>query len=129
LALLSASVPLRATAASAAVAVLGGGSDGTIVADPTPRQVETARSVHAFAFTSHDELLLAESEGDFSMQDWDAAHAAAEAICCRPRQEAGLDVDMDEERRDGPDLRRLLRSTMETKVASDLRWRRDETKS
>ena len=120
---MSASVPLRATAASAAVAVLGGGSDGTIVADPTPRQVETARSVHAFAFTSHDELLLAESEGDFSMQDWDAAHAAAEEICCRPGQKAGVDVDMEDDDGGNSDMRRFLRSTLEAKVAADLYWR------
>ena len=91
--------------------------------DPSPRQIEAARSVHVFAFTSHDDLLVAESEGDFTMQDWEAAHAAAGEICCGPGQKAGLDVDMADEGHDGHDLRRFLRSTLEAKVASDLDWR------
>ena len=123
MALLSASIPLKATATSTVVAVLGGGADGTIVADPSPRQVEAAKSVHAFAFTSHDELLLAESEGDFTMQDWETAHAAAQDICCRPAQKPEPDMDVDEGQGGGPDMRRFIRSTMEAKVASDLHWR------
>ncbi len=81
LALLSASTPMRATATSTVVAVLADGAGSRIVADPSPLEVERCQSLHVFAFTSHDELLLAESEGDFSWQDWEEAHSTAKRIC------------------------------------------------
>lgn len=76
-----------------------------------------------FAFTSQDELLLAESEGDFTMQDWDRAHAAAQRICCEPGKKSGIEMVLDDEKRDGPDMRHFLRSTMEAKVTADLHWK------
>jgi len=57
------------------------------------------------------------------MQDWDAAHAAAEQTCCRAGRGAGLDMAVDDEQQGGPDLRLFLRSTLEAKVAADLHWR------
>lgn len=115
---------MRATATATAVAtVRQGGATQTIV-DPSPREVETAQSVHVFAFTSHDELLLAESEGDFTVKDWDDSYETAKAICCRPEPtKEGIAMVLDDETTAGPDMRHFLRSAMETKVASDLYWK------
>ena len=71
LALLSAAIPMRATATASVVAVVLEGKTKKMVADPTPRELEAAQSVHVLAFTSNDELLLAESEGDFTVKEWD----------------------------------------------------------
>ncbi|KAK3394454.1 hypothetical protein B0H63DRAFT_532580 [Podospora didyma] len=115
LALLSAAVPMRETAASTVVAVVPQGAKRLLV-DPVPRDLEAAHSVHVLAFTSQDELLLAESEGDFTVKEWDEVYEAAKEICCRPRT-------LDEENDVGPDLRHFLRTTLEEKVAEDLYWK------
>ncbi|CAN8098857.1 unnamed protein product [Discula destructiva] len=125
LALLSAAVPMRSTATSVMAAALTA-EDGkiTVVVDPSPRQVEQSRSVHAFAFTSHEELLLAESEGDFSLNEWDDVYATAKSICCKPPPDQEIDMVLGEDQRLGPDLRQFVRTAAETKVAADLHWKR-----
>lgn len=125
LALLSAGVPMRATATATAIAIMrqDGGGKRTIV-DPSPREIETAQSVHVLGFTSHDGLLLAESEGDFTVSEWDEVYEIAREICCRstPTKE-GMAMVLDDEQTNGPDMRRFLRSAMESKVAADLHWK------
>lgn len=84
--------------------------------------------MHVLAFTSDGSLLLAESQGDFTIGEWDDVYAAAQRICCESGRKAGLDMvmgddDDDEDERDGPDMRQFLRSTMEAKVEADLHWK------
>lgn len=124
LALLSAGVPMRATAAATAVAVVPQDGVKKTVVDPSPRDIEIAQSVHVLAFTSHDELLLAESEGDFTVKEWDGIYETAKKICCHstPAKD-GMEMVLDEEASTGPDMRHFLRSTMESKVAADLYWK------
>ncbi len=76
------------------------------------------------AFTSHDELLLAESEGDFTVQEWDDIYETAKGICCHsaPAKE-GMAMVLDDEDAGGPDMRQFLRSAMASKVAADLHWK------
>ena len=94
-----------------------------MVADPSRRDLAAARSVHVFGFTSDDGLLLVESEGDFTVKEWDEACAAARKICCESGKKAGLDVILDDDEREGPDMRQFLRSAVEAKVSTDLHWR------
>jgi exosome complex component RRP46 len=124
LALLSAAVPMRATATATAVAIVL--QDGTRkkVVDPSPREIEAAKSVHVLAFTSRDELLLAESEGDFTVREWDEVCEIAERVCCRSTvTKEGIEMMLDDEVADGPDMRHFLRSAVEDKVAADLHWK------
>jgi len=125
LALLSAGVPMGTTATATAIALASEDGVTKTLIDPSPRQVELARSVHVFAFTSQDELLLAESEGDFTIKEWDAAYETAKNICCRPSptMDGVQMMAIDDERLVGPDLRHFIRSTMEAKVAADLHWK------
>ena len=125
LALLSAGVPMKATATATAVAIAHVDGAKKITVDPSPRDIETAQSVHVLAFTSHDELLLAESEGDFTIGEWDEVYETAKGICCRPAAAAkeGLAMVLDDEDAGGTDMRQFLRSTMESKVAADLHWK------
>jgi exosome complex component RRP46 len=101
--------------------------DGTskLVADPSPRDVEAARSIHVLAFTSQDELLLAESEGDFTVKEWDDVYDTAKKICCQSGATKGEGIEMvlDEKEDSGPDMRQFLRVSMETRVAADLHWK------
>jgi exosome complex component RRP46 len=129
LALLSAAVPLRATATSTVIAVSpeSKGKDLHQI-DPTPRQLEESLSCHVFAFTSQDRLLLTESEGDFSFDEWDRAYQTARRICCgSSTEDPSLDLVMGSDGLDnGTDLdnlRHFIRATAEAKVAEDLEWK------
>lgn len=113
-----------ATTATAAVIAIVSDEDKTrLVVDPSERELDTANSAHVFAFTSDGQLLLAESQGDFSMAGWKDAHATAKKICCEAAKKEGIDMILDDENQAGPDLQRFLRSTMESKVAEDLMWK------
>jgi exosome complex component RRP46 len=112
---------MRATATAAIVAIVS--QDGTckLVAEPSPREIEAAQSVHVLAFTSQDDLLLAESEGDFTVKEWDDVYDTAKTICCKSgaTKAEGIEMVLDS----GPDMRKFLRSALETKVAADLHWK------
>ncbi|EAQ93616.1 hypothetical protein CHGG_01851 [Chaetomium globosum CBS 148.51] len=124
LALLSAGVPMRATATATAVAVVHQDGAKKTVVDPSQREVETASSVHVLAFTSHNGLLLAESEGDFTVGEWDDVYETAKGICCRSTSvKEGTAMVLDDEEPSATDMRQFLRSTMESKVAADLHWK------
>lgn len=124
LALLSAAVPMRATATATAVAIVRQDGATKTIVDPSPREIEIARSVHVLAFTSQDELLLAESEGDFSVKEWDGVYETAKRICCRSMStREGVEMILDDEDAGGRDMRHLLRSAVESKVAADLHWK------
>lgn len=115
---------MRATATATAVALVRRDGANEEIIDPSPREIETAQSVHVLAFTSHDELLLAESEGDFSVKDWDTVYETAKRICCRPAPtKEGIAMVLADEGAAGPDMRHFLRSAMESKVAADLYWK------
>lgn len=124
LGLLSACVPMATTAAAAVVAIVSEGNATRTVVDPSQRELETANSAHVFAFTARGQLLLAESQGDFTLAEWEDAHATANKICCEAAKKDGMDMIMDDEKPVGPDLQRFLRSTMKSKVSEDLLWRR-----
>lgn len=113
---------MRSTASSAVVAVSVADGKSRLIVDPSPRQVEQSRSLHVFAFTSHEELLLAESEGDFSMDEWDQVYETTRTICCKPPQNE-VDMVLDEDEQPGPDLRHFVRSAAEAKVKADLYWK------
>ncbi|KAB5536417.1 hypothetical protein GE09DRAFT_326772 [Coniochaeta sp. 2T2.1] len=123
LALLSACVPMATTAAAAVTAVVSEEGATRLVVDPSQRELDTAKSAHVFAFTAHGQLLLAQSQGDFTMAEWEDAHATAKKICCDATKKEGMEMILDDDKQAGPDLQQFLRSTMEAKVAEDLLWR------
>lgn len=122
LALLSAAVPMRATATSAVAAVSLTGGKTQITMDPSPREADKSRSVHVLAFTSSSELLLAESEGDFTMDEWDQVYETSRSACCGAGDSNGIHAVL-ETQQSGPDMRQFVRSAAESKVAADLYWK------
>ncbi|KAJ4419875.1 exosome non-catalytic core subunit rrp46 [Gnomoniopsis sp. IMI 355080] len=123
LALLSAAIPMRSIATSAVIAILLEDGQTTFITDPSPRQTEQARSVHVLAFTSHEELLLAESEGDFTMDEWNQVYAKSRIICCKAAPDQEIDMILGEDQQPGLDLRRFVRTATEDKVVADLHWK------
>ncbi|KAI0911794.1 hypothetical protein F4824DRAFT_116045 [Ustulina deusta] len=123
LSLLSASLPMTATLTSTSLAILLEDSRRRIATNPTARQIEQCQSFHVLAFSSQNELILAESEGTFTMKEWDDVYSAAHAQCCTTTAIGDTDTLMDEGLPIGADLKRFIRSTVEQKTASDLYWK------
>lgn len=93
-----------------------------VLQNPTMEQIQGASSVHALAFTSKGDLLVLESEGIFSLEEWDEIHGAGKANCCGSL--ARSDADMVEEDGDeSTNMQYFVRSALQAKVESDLHWK------
>ena len=71
------------------------------------------------AFTSQGDLLVAESEGSFTIGDWDDLYEAGKAICCHETKQ------VDDHEMDGKDggMQMFVKSILQAKVAADLHWK------
>ncbi|KAI1756499.1 hypothetical protein F4782DRAFT_268309 [Xylaria castorea] len=123
LSLLSASLPMTATLTSTSLAIVSEDGRRQIVTNPTARQIEQSQSFHVLAFTSQNDLILAESEGTFTMKEWDDVYSAAHGQCCTLTTIDDTDTFMDEGLPTGADMKHFIRSTVEQKAASDLYWK------
>jgi exosome complex component RRP46 len=120
LGLLTAAVPLKSIATATTLAISAGSN--SLVIDPSTEEAASAESLHALAFTSHDELLLAESSGSFSIQDWDKILEMGQHICCR-HEASGLDSVMSSDLPQSQSVKTFIRSVMQIKAATDLHWK------
>ena len=71
-----------------------------LISDPTAEQLKVASSIHVFAFSSHGDLLVVESEGEFDIEIWGEACQKAR-LACRGDEEDDSDsedVSMDSNR-------------------------------
>ncbi|XWW92195.1 hypothetical protein V2A60_000118 [Cordyceps javanica] len=129
LGLLTAAVPLKtiATAVTLAVGAADNEAGLVIVADPSAREADAARSLHVLGYTSDDELLLAESQGAFTVDEWEAVLKRGQEACCRAAAaRQGLDEEdtaMAGTGLESASIRAFIRSVMETKIARDLSWK------
>ena len=99
-------------------------SSKTIIRNPSLIQCAEADSVHVLAFTSQGELLVAESEGSFTLEDWDEIFEVAKKMCC-DGTEAADDFTMQEGTLDegAGGMSLFLKSAIQAKVAADLHWK------
>ncbi|KAF2279976.1 uncharacterized protein EI97DRAFT_491536 [Westerdykella ornata] len=123
LALLSSSMPLRTTV-TAALVVLPAGRDAAPMLQPTARDVMLAKpiqSAHVFAFSGNGKVLLNESDGSFTYEEWEEACEMAEEVCCK---EGGVGLS-DAMQVDGgsENLERWLREVVRRKVEKEMRWK------
>lgn len=118
LTLMSAAIPLTATLTSVVIAAEDGSNREII--NPTAREIEMSRSLHVFAFTSHGDLILTQSEGEFTVKEWEDILASAQGHCC---PNTSGDVSMGDGEASGADLGIFTRSVLEAKIASDLYWK------
>ncbi len=114
-------MPLSTTFTSTLLAVAA----STVIENPTLVQIQNATSIHVVAFTSHGDMLVAESEGAFTIEEWEKTYEHALRICCGAENTVEIDVMLDEGE-DGDDggMAQFVRSTMLEKVTSDLQWRK-----
>jgi exosome complex component RRP46 len=112
---LTAAIPLK-TIATATVLAVPPKSD-TIIVGPSALEADRAKSLHVVGFTSGEDLLLSESEGEFTPEEWAKILETGERICCQP---AGEDTAMEGGETEGTNIQDFIRSVMETKIAKDL---------
>ncbi len=126
LGLLTAAIPLKtiATAVTLAIPVVADG-DGSIVVDPSTREADTAKSLHVLGYTADDELLLAESQGVFTVDEWATVLQAGQDVCCQAVRQGLEDTAMTGggSGLESASIRAFIRSVMETKIAADLSWK------
>jgi exosome complex component RRP46 len=128
LALLSASIPLSTTMTSVLIALPTSASAPLV--SPTAKEILRAgaiKSVHVFAFAGDRRMLLNESDGAFSVAEWEEASELAEEVCCKEEDEGGvslggdeMDVDAGDE---GGNLEKWLRGVVRSKVEGEQRWK------
>ena len=125
LALLTASIPLTMNLTSILIAV---DSDGGIMSDPPPKLLKSATSVHVLAFSSLGDLLVVESEGDFSIGTWEKVHIRAEQVCHGHEEKADgddedEDEDVDVDLKGASNKEDTLRSIIQEQVRKDQKWK------
>lgn len=81
--------------------------------------------MHALAFSSHSELICAESEGAFNMDQWKAVHERARQLCLSLAARGSEDVQMsDAETQNGQaSLQDELRYVLEQRRDHENRWK------
>lgn len=124
LSLLSASIPLVETMTSVLLALTSNGREHSILRNPTLAELQTASSIHVLGFTSHGELLVAESEGSFAIDEWDRVYGVAKRLCCDDVETASDDGAMQDEISDenGSEAA-FLKSVVKEKVEAELYWK------
>ena len=122
LALLSASMPLSMTLTSTFIALTSDGSSRSIILNPTISQTQNADSLHVLAFTSHGDLLVAESEGALNMDDWDEVCKVGHGECCNDSSDD--DIMQQDGLEEAPGrMSTFVKSTLRSSVAADLHWK------
>lgn len=121
LALLSAALPLAVTMTCSLLAINGSGLASSIIENPSVLEIQQAASIHVLAFTSHGDLLVAESEGSFTLEEWNVVHDRAKHMCCGAGDIDAMRDEGDDEDSDG--MIQFVKSTLQEKIAADLHWR------
>lgn len=121
---LDAGVQMRSVAGAAIVVV---GQSGKTLLWPDAKQVQRGKSLHVFAFGREGECLLMESEGRFSMDEWETAegvarHAIMGAVDGKDNGDGDASITDEGNKADSPILG-TMRRAVEARVEKDGRWR------
>jgi exosome complex component RRP46 len=113
------------TLSSTILASKNHGSSNSIIENPTLLEIQQATSVHVLAFASLGDLLVNESEGEFTMDEWEHIYKKAQHICCGTEPAANADrmVDEDEDENNGK-MAGFLRAILQEKVITDVHWKK-----
>ncbi|CAG8950335.1 hypothetical protein HYFRA_00006828 [Hymenoscyphus fraxineus] len=120
LALLSASMPLATILTSVSIAIHADGKSRKLITHPSLKEFEGASSVHIMAFTSHGELLVVESQGTFTLEDWEEVFETGKALCHAEHNR--IDDNAMQGVSGKGNMLEFVKSAMGEKVAQDLHW-------
>ena len=118
---LDAGVPMNTVAGAVLVGI---GRNGETIVQPDLMESARCRSLHIFVFTADGRLLLAESEGNFSIGEWEMTESVARKLVLQ------LDMDTEkvytnglQEQLENGSIIQMLRRSVDAKVTNDERWR------
>jgi len=108
-----------------------GGHDDAFHRNCVPRQLDAHdedryaktvwKSSHFIAFSSHGDVLLAESEGEFTMEEWEVAVERA-SYRALGTETGGVSYDSDEDE-DVLHHHRIVRHAIEQETTKTMRWK------
>ncbi|KOS16729.1 Exosome complex component RRP46 [Escovopsis weberi] len=123
LGLLTAAISLKTVASAVTLAVLHDSGGPAVKADPSPADIARAGSVHVLGFAAGSDLLLAESEGAFTVDEWDRVLREGERICCQTQDAGGGGGGMDLDAEGGQSVKGFMRSVMQSESARGWSWK------
>ena len=103
--------------------LIGVNSNDTLVVDPSMQQLKLASSIHVLAFSSHGDLLVVESEGNFTIDIWEEVHRKAKLICHGEEGDESASEDVSMNSDDISKLDDVLKDAIEGKIAKEQRWK------
>lgn len=115
LALIDAGLPLRTTA----IASLLAATNAELIDSPTAGQLQSCSSVHALAYDLNGALLLNESTGNFTFEQWEEVATKARETCINAFRNESDDVMVDTDIVTGA----WLRQALQEKVRDASVWR------
>jgi exosome complex component RRP46 len=113
---------MKTIAAAATFAIPEEADGNAIILHPSTVEADRAKSVHVLGFTSDEELLLAESKGSFSPDEWNKVLEIGQRVCCR-RQGTGLEETMEDSSIESASILDFMRAALKAKTAADLHWK------
>lgn len=117
MALVDGGLPLQSTVAAALLAV---SSEDSISDEPAEKELIRCKSVHAFVYNQHREMLLNESTGRFDLDVWEEVADQAEKTCMAAMAPAGEDEAM---ANGAAEAIPWLRQELEGKAEDSVAWR------
>jgi exosome complex component RRP46 len=101
------------------------GTARTLSQNPSLQAIQEADSVHVLAFASNGGLLVVESEGSFTIDDWEEIHEVGKRICCDEDETSDEDVMQENEGGDerNGSMMHFVKSVLKERVERDLHWK------
>ena len=87
------------------------------------QQTKRASSIHLLAFSSRGDLLVVESEGDFTIDKWEEVHQRAKLICHGAEGDESESEDVSMNSDDISKLENVLKDAVERQIAKEQRWK------
>lgn len=120
MALLSASIPMSMTLTAALIAAK---PNNELICNPALDDLKTASSIHVLAFSSHGDLLVVQSEGDFSIETWEEIYEKASQICQKQEDQDDSSEDVEMNSDDNVTLKDVLRDVVQENVTKERKWK------
>lgn len=98
-------------------------SSGELLQHPSAKQIRSATSVHVLAFSSHGNLLVVESQGEFSINVWEKVYEMAKIICRGTDADDKDNEDMNMDLEQQTSLEKILRITIHEKTVKEQKWK------
>jgi exosome complex component RRP46 len=97
------------------------GREGSLIHNPQGKALVDAESVHSLTYSSNGELLLTESEGNFTLEQWEKVVQEGAQVSCP--EYFGVETGNLESHTSDTPFQRTLKTVVEAKIRERERWR------